>query len=113
MSDAKGQQGSLSTIKDLLSQVPSGGEETQDEMQKADQIQAKAYNFNPDEYSTEEVQQTLWEIMQWRDTIMRKVSTIIEKIPGMETVLDQLTEALNVYIYTTIEPYVKVSARRL
>lgn len=107
VSDAKGQQGTLESVKGILDQVPSGGEETQAEMKQADELQAKAYNFDPDNYTTEEVQKTLWDILVWRDTIFRKISTIIEKIPGMETVLDQLTEALNVYIYTTIEPYVK------
>jgi hypothetical protein len=99
VSAAQGQENTLSTIKDVISQVPSGGQDTQDDMQKADEIQKKAYSFDPDNYTTEEVQQTLWEILVWRDTIMRKISVIIEKIPGMEAVLDQLTEALNVCTY--------------
>lgn len=70
-------------------------------MQKADQIQAKAYSFDPDNYTTEDVQQTLWEIMGWRDAIMRKVSTIMEKIPGLESLMENLTDALNVCTYTS------------
>jgi Heterokaryon incompatibility protein Het-C len=96
VSDAQGKEGTLSTIKNVISQVPSGGEDTQADMKRADEIQQKAYSFDPDNYTTEEVQQTLWEILGWRDTIMRKISTIIEKIPGMEMVLEQLTDALNV-----------------
>jgi len=68
-------------------------------MQKADEIQKKAFSFDPNNYTTEEVQQTFWEVLSWRDTIMRKIETVIEKIPGMEFLLEQLTEALNVCRY--------------
>lgn len=96
IADAKGKEESLSKIKSLLSQVPSGQGQTQNEMAQADEIQAKAFHFDPDNYTTEEVQQTLWQILGWRDRIMRKVSTIMEKIPGLEDLMDQLTDALNV-----------------
>ncbi|KAG9057866.1 hypothetical protein FS842_003628 [Serendipita sp. 407] len=107
IANAQGQQSSLATVKTLLGQVNASGGDTGNEIDKAEQIQKKAYSFNPDNYTTDEVQKTLWDIMVWRDTIMRKVSTAIEKIPGLENTLEELTAALNVYIYTTIEPYVK------
>jgi hypothetical protein len=82
--------------------MPSGSQGTQNEMAKADEMQQKAFNFDPNNYTTEEVQQTLWEILSWRDVIMRKVSTIIEKIPGLEDLMDQLTDAMNVCASHTI-----------
>jgi hypothetical protein len=94
--DAHGKQNQLELIKNLLSQASSSGADTQSEIQKADQIQASAYHFDPDNYTTEEVQRTLWDILQWRDQAMRKISTAIEKIPGMQDLMEQLTEALNV-----------------
>ncbi|KAG8836076.1 hypothetical protein FRC17_010009 [Serendipita sp. 399] len=107
IANSQGQQSSLATVKTLLGQVNASGGDTGNEIDKAEQIQKKAYSFNPDNYTTEEVQATLWDIMVWRDNIMRKVSVAIEKIPGLENYLEELTAALNIYIYTTIEPYVK------
>lgn len=82
--------------------MPFGGQDTQNEMAKADEMQRKAFNFDPNNYTTKEVQQTLWEILSWRDIIMRKVSMIMEKIPGLEDLMDQLTEAMNVCASHTV-----------
>ncbi|CCA68738.1 related to Het-c heterokaryon incompatibility protein [Serendipita indica DSM 11827] len=108
VNDAQGKQNTLSTVKNLLGTINSaGGGDSSSDVAKADEIQKQAYSFNPDSYVTEDVQKTLWDILQWRDTIMRKVDTIMEKIPGLEQTTEQLTDALNVFVYTTIEPYLK------
>ena len=82
--------------------MPLGGQDTHNEMAKADEMQRKAFNFDPNNYTTEEVQQTIWEILSWRDIIMRKVATILEKIPGLENLMDELTDAMNVCASHTV-----------
>lgn len=98
-------------------------------MQKGEELRQKAVHFDPDNYVTEDVQTQLLDLLRWRDTIMRRVDSAIEHIPGLENTVGQLTDALNVCefhscrscedihsnnicldIYTTIEPYVKVLA---
>ena len=65
VTDAHGKQDTLSTVKNLLSTINSAsGGDTSNDVAKADEIQKKAYSFNPDNYVTEEVQQTLWDILQ-------------------------------------------------
>lgn len=76
--------------------MPSGDQDSQNEMQKADEIQQRALSFNPDDYVTEDVQRNLWDILTWHDTIMRRISTIMEKVPGLEQTKSQLADALNV-----------------
>jgi hypothetical protein len=59
------------------------------------QAEAKAYRFNPDNVAPPEVQKRLWALLKWRDGVFRNVSKKIESIPGLETLLDSLTDALN------------------
>ena len=59
------------------------------------QAESKAYRFNPDNIAPPEVQQRLWALLKWRDGVFRNVSEKIESIPGLETLIDNLSDALN------------------
>lgn len=66
-------------------------------MDEAESLRAesKAYHFDPDNVAPPEVQKRLWAVLKWRDGVVRGVSEKIEAIPGLETLLDNLTDALN------------------
>jgi hypothetical protein len=83
-------------LKTVLSKIPQGGS-VSSEMDEAESLQAesKAYHFNPDNVAPPEVQQRLWALLKWRDGVFRGVSETIESIPGLETLFDNLTDALN------------------
>ena len=59
------------------------------------QAESKAYRFNPDNVAPPEVQQRLWAMLKWRDGVFRNVSSKIESIPGLESLIDNLSDALN------------------
>ena len=59
------------------------------------QEQAKAYQFNPDNIMPPEVQRQLLQLLRWRDDIYRDILKKIEMIPGLESLIDALTNALN------------------
>lgn len=59
------------------------------------QAESKAYRFNPDNIAPPDVQQRLWALLKWRDGVFRNVSKKIESIPGLETLIDNLSDALN------------------
>ncbi|KAF8745171.1 Heterokaryon incompatibility protein Het-C, partial [Rhizoctonia solani] len=108
MSELKNQDQSESPIAKLraiLGRIPSGGDQQQGAMEQGDQIRAKAFDFNPDDVAPEEVQQRLLEILKWHDQVMRDITKTIQNIPGLESLLDDLTNALNAYVYTTLEPW--------
>ena len=42
-----------------------------------------------------EVQQFLWDVLEWRDGMMRGLALGIESIPGLSDLLEQLTDVLN------------------
>lgn len=76
-----------------MSKLPiGGGSEKADE---AENIKNKPYNFDPDNYAPKEVQRQLFEILKWRDNVYRDIIKKIEMIPGLNDLIDQLTNALN------------------
>ncbi|KAI0274933.1 heterokaryon incompatibility Het-C [Gloeopeniophorella convolvens] len=107
MNDASNadQAGMISTIKNLLSKIPHGGGSSDMDQAESLQAESKAYSFNPNNVAPPEVQQKLWALLKWRDGVFRSVSEKIERIPGLETLIDNLTDALNAYVYTILAPW--------
>lgn len=87
----------MSVLKTVLSKIPQGGGGSSSQMAEAESIQAesKAYHFNPDNIAPPEVQKRLWALLKWRDGVFRGVSDKIEAIPGLESLIDSLSDALN------------------
>ncbi|KAH7334385.1 heterokaryon incompatibility protein Het-C-domain-containing protein [Rhizoctonia solani] len=109
MSEMKNQDQSdspIAKLRAILGKIPSGGgDQQQGAMEQGDQIRAKAFDFNPDDVAPEEVQQRLLEVLKWHDQAMHDITKTIQGIPGLETLLDELTNAMNAYVYTTLEPW--------
>jgi len=122
ISNAKQKESPIQLITTILGRMPSsgGGESNQQKVQRAEEIQKNAYNFNPNDYTTEEVrlfcnkgrlnervtgkcciqvQRQLLDLLVWRDGVMRDFSKVVEGIPGLSDLMEQLTEALNVCEY--------------
>ncbi|EPQ60148.1 Het-C-domain-containing protein [Gloeophyllum trabeum ATCC 11539] len=107
MSEAQGKQDTIGPLKDLLSKFSLGSDSSDSRASQADDLQAKskAYEFNPDDIAPPEVQQQLWEVLKWRDDIMREILQKIEMIPGLSELIDGFTDALNAYVYTVLAPW--------
>ncbi|KAJ7805214.1 Het-C-domain-containing protein, partial [Mycena olivaceomarginata] len=103
-----GDNSNVSTLKSLLSKLPIGGGSSK--MDEGEQLheEAKAYNFDPNNVAPPEVQQKLLQLLKWRDGLMRSILEKIEMIPGLDSLVDQLSNALNAYVYTVIAPWVTV-----
>lgn len=87
-----------SVIRSILKKLPiGGGNDTDAKISEADAMKEKsqAYEFNPDDVAPPEVQQQLWELLVWRDGVFREVVGMIEMVPGLESLIDSLTNALN------------------
>ena len=94
-SAGSGANSSIEKIKAILGQLPSfGGKD--DKLQQAQNMQSNAYHFDPNQYSTQETQAQIWQVLCWRDDIMRDVESVIAKIPGLEKMVEELTQELTV-----------------
>ena len=86
-----------SMLRSLLEKLPIGGSEGEEKVSQADVMkeQAKAYQFNPDDIMPPDVQAQLLQLLRWRDDIYRDVLKKIAMVPGLESLIDALTNALN------------------
>jgi Heterokaryon incompatibility protein Het-C len=71
--------------------------------------QAQGYHFDPNNVAPPKVQQQLKDLLKWHDDVMRDIDKKISKIPGLSNLLEELSNALNEYIYTILAPYLTVS----
>ncbi|KAI9462276.1 heterokaryon incompatibility protein Het-C-domain-containing protein [Lactarius psammicola] len=95
----------ISVLKSVLEKIPQGGGSSQMDEGESLRAESKAYHFDPDNIAPPEVQKRLLALLKWRDGVVRSVSEKIEAIPGLETLLDNLTDALNAYVYTVLAPW--------
>jgi hypothetical protein len=49
----------------------------------------------------------IYPILQFRDNVVRKLSSIIEKIPGLEAVVEKITETLTVFVMSLLAPFIR------
>ncbi|KAJ6541906.1 heterokaryon incompatibility protein Het-C-domain-containing protein [Mycena capillaripes] len=104
----EGDNSNVSTLKSILSKLPIGGGDSDSKMSEGEQLheEAKAYNFDPNNIAPPDVQQKLLQLLKWRDGLMRSILEKIEMIPGLDSLIDQLSNALNAYVYTVIAPWI-------
>lgn len=119
-------------LRSLLEKLPIGGSDDEEKVSQADDMKekAKAYQFNPDEIMPPDVQAQLMQLLRWRDDIYRDVLKKIAMVPGLDSLIDALTNALNAckilvafylmnaaqdnfaVVYTILAPYLTVRNRR-
>jgi hypothetical protein len=49
----------------------------------------------------------IYPILAFRDNVVRTISAIIEKIPGLEALVEKITETLTVFILSLLAPFVR------
>ncbi|KIW64296.1 hypothetical protein PV04_09241 [Phialophora macrospora] len=49
----------------------------------------------------------IYPILAFRDKVVRTISSIIEKIPGLEALVDRITETLTVFVLSLLAPFVR------
>jgi hypothetical protein len=86
----------FSTLKTILGKIPHGGGDSS-QMSQGETLAAesKAYRFDPNNVAPPEVQQRLWTLLKWHDGVSRSVSEMTSSVPGLESLLSNLSEALN------------------
>lgn len=59
-------------------------------------------NFDP----SKTVQQ-IYPILVFRDKVVRSISAIISKIPGLEALVDKITETLTIFVLSLLAPFIR------
>ncbi|EJD48317.1 Het-C-domain-containing protein [Auricularia subglabra TFB-10046 SS5] len=99
-----------SLLRDLFFQLPGGGgnemARDMDGIQKLRDGPAQG-GKKPEDLSPQELHAVLWQVLSFRDSVVKKIEKTIEKIPGLGPLIEKLMESISVFIFTTLEPYLK------
>ncbi|KAH9006387.1 heterokaryon incompatibility protein HET-C [Lactarius hatsudake] len=98
------------TLRDLLFKLPGGsGTEITRDMEGIERIRdAPAQGGKPpDQMSPQELHAVLWQVLSFRDSVAKKIEMTIEKIPGLGSIIEKISESISVFVFTTLEPYLK------
>ena len=59
------------------------------------------------DFKPQETVNKIYPILAFRDKVVRKLNAIIEKIPGLEAIIDKISETLTVFIMSLLAPFVR------
>lgn len=105
--DAKKQQAQGSVVNQLmgfLGKVPGGvgGDVSRD----ADEL-SRGPSVSPESMNPQEIYANLFKILAFHDRVMMSVERTLEKIPGLSSLIENVSNSLATFTMTLIEPYVK------
>ncbi|KAM6503457.1 Heterokaryon incompatibility protein Het-C domain containing protein [Amanita muscaria] len=101
---------SVSTLRSLLTSLPGNtGNSMARDMDNIERIRAGPAQGGkrPEDMDPRELHGALWQVLSFRDSIMKTLSNTIEKIPGLRSLFDKFSDTISVFVLTTIEPFVK------
>ncbi|WWC85344.1 uncharacterized protein L201_000207 [Kwoniella dendrophila CBS 6074] len=106
---SEGQSSSADTLRQLFFSLPGG--EGNDMSRDLDGIQnmraGQPGGVDPSNMSPQELHDTLWKILSFRDSVMKRVENTIDRIPGLSGLVEKISNSVSVFIITTLEPFVK------
>lgn len=82
----------------------SGGDLSRGDLSResSNQVPGMSTNFDPVETARK-----IYPILQFRDKIVKSISNLISKIPGLEKLLDHISETLTAFILGLLAPFVR------
>ncbi|GJE94562.1 Het-C domain-containing protein [Phanerochaete sordida] len=105
-----GSGGASDTLRKLLFTIPDGsGGDMAREMDSIERIRAGTQqgSVNPENMSPQELHAVLWQVLTFRDSVVKKIEKTIEKIPGLGSLIEKITDGISVFVFTTLEPFLK------
>ncbi|WWC69599.1 uncharacterized protein I206_103542 [Kwoniella pini CBS 10737] len=106
---SEGQSNSADTLRQLFFSIPGGeGSEMTREMDGIQNMRAgQPGGIDPSQMSPQELHDTLWKILSFRDSVMKRIENTIDRIPGLSGLVEKISNSVSVFIITTLEPFVK------
>ncbi|KAI1932050.1 hypothetical protein LOZ58_004072 [Ophidiomyces ophidiicola] len=49
----------------------------------------------------------IYPILAFRDKVIRRINSIVEKIPGLESLMEKISETLTIFVYSLLAPFVR------
>lgn len=91
----------------MLFQLPGGeGTNLSRDMDDINNIRAGGTQ-DPMNMSPQELHAVLWKVLKFRDDVSKAITNTIEKIPGLGSLIDKISDSVSTFVFVTIEPYIK------
>jgi Heterokaryon incompatibility protein Het-C len=85
-------------LRELLFKIPgNGGGDMSREMDGIERIQTDPSQGGkkPEDMTPQELHAILWQVLSFRDSVVKNISNTIEKIPGLRLLIDKLSESMS------------------
>ncbi|EGF98696.1 uncharacterized protein MELLADRAFT_76041 [Melampsora larici-populina 98AG31] len=96
-------------LRSMLFQMPSGGgsglSREMDDLSEIRSRTAPGSGFDPSQMSPQELHATMWKVLKFRDDVCKSIERTIEKIPGLSSLTEKIGNAVNKFVFTTLEPF--------
>lgn len=105
---SEAQSNSANTLRSLFLDLPDGqGQSLSREMDDIQRMRSSGPNQDPSTMSPQELYQTLWKILSFRDSVMKRIEATLDKIPLIGALVEKISNSVSVFVMTTMEPFVK------
>ncbi|GAA6002538.1 hypothetical protein JCM10207_001169 [Rhodosporidiobolus poonsookiae] len=95
------------TLRKMLFDIPGQSDGLSRDMNDIEDIRSRASAGQLDNMSPQELHATLWKVLTFRDNVVKSIENTIEKIPGLSSLVEKITNSVNAFVFTTIEPMIK------
>ncbi|KAI0792398.1 heterokaryon incompatibility protein Het-C-domain-containing protein [Abortiporus biennis] len=106
---ARGGPSPSSALRELFFNLPGGdGQQMSREMESIERIRAgpnQPGGKRPEDMNPQELHAVLWQVLTFRDSVVKKIEKTIEKIPGLGPLIEKLMDSISVFVFTTLEPF--------
>ncbi|WOO81062.1 uncharacterized protein LOC62_03G004590 [Vanrija pseudolonga] len=101
------QSSSANRLRTMFFDLPgSDGQELNAEMERV-QNRAAGAQSGAEQLSPQDLYKVLWQILSFRDSVMKSVERTIDRIPGLSSLTEKISNSVSIFVITTMEPFVK------
>ncbi|KAG1753537.1 Het-C-domain-containing protein [Suillus paluster] len=97
-------------LRDAFLKLPGGsGDKMSRDMEGIERMRAGVARGDkrPEDMSPQELHGVLWQVLSFRDSVMKSISGTIEKIPGLNSVVEKIQDSISTFVFTTLEPFLR------
>lgn len=98
-----------SALRQMLFDIPGDdGQVMSRDMDSISNMRAgQPGGLDPSMMTPQELHATIWRILSFRDSVMKRIENTIDRIPGLASLTEKISNGISVFIITTLEPFVK------